>query len=106
VPGQTAEEGERRRREQLHRANWLSLGSAQQNHGSVSRGGMDLSPVPPLHNVERGSGGEAGKGRSVASDQMRRNVRAGSSRERAASATSALTSRCSWSIRVSGCVQR
>src|SRR5262245_38263615 len=81
------------------RANWPSVGSAQQNQGSVTRGGR----------LRFRAG--AAKARSAtpaarsASSRTRWKVTAASSRSPAARATAAETWRYSVSMRGSGCVQ-
>src|SRR2546430_13141314 len=82
------------------RANWPSVGSAQQNHGSVRRGGRRRS----AGSTASGRGGAPAA--ASASLATRLNVPAASSRASAAWATSAATSAESRSIRGSGWVQR
>src|SRR5437870_5225225 len=79
------------------RANWPSRGSAQQNHGSLSRGGRRRSGARP---TGAGAGAPAA---AAASARTRSKVSAASSRRSAAAATAAPTSAASASTRGSGC---
>src|SRR2546430_4482923 len=80
------------------RANWPSRGSAQQNQGSLSRGGRRRSDASP---TAAGAGAPAA---AAASARTRSKASAAYSRRSAAAATTAATSAWSASTRGSGCV--
>src|SRR6266404_678189 len=82
------------------RANWPWVGSAQQNHGSVSLGGRGR----PLARATEG--GAPTPAAAAASPRTRSKVRPASSSCSAAAVTAAATASARRSTRGSGCVQR
>src|SRR5439155_1106636 len=79
------------------RANWPSRGSAQQNQGSLRRGGRWRRAASPT------GGGAGTPAAAAASARTPSNVTAASSSRSAATWTAAATSDCNVSIRGSGC---